>query len=100
MLLEGPSSSDYIKTSSQIWFSYLPNFKTFNIGFFGVNEASIAGLLHLRSTEEDPLIINKIKINLIGEETKGWEEPNSNNYFDPIGNFEEICNINLDLWES
>ncbi|CAI2183087.1 18442_t:CDS:1 [Funneliformis geosporum] len=97
--LNGPPSSDYITSSSKIWFSYLPKFKSFNVGFMGVNEASLGGILHLRSTEEHPLYINKIKIGFLGQETRGWSEP-YNIDFEMKSNLEKICDINVKLWTS
>src|SRR5687768_9156121 len=94
-----PSPSDYIKSSSKIWFSYLPKFKSFNIGFLGVNEASIGGVLHLHSTVEQEFEVNRIKIQFIGEETKGWVEP-KNSDFENKGNFEKISKISVDIWKS
>ncbi|CAG8451102.1 9176_t:CDS:2 [Funneliformis caledonium] len=64
-----------------------------------VNEASLGGVIHLRTTEEHPFYISKINIRFLGQKTRGWSEP-YNNDFEIKRNFEKICDINVNLWTS
>ncbi|CAG8488374.1 3364_t:CDS:2 [Funneliformis mosseae] len=83
----------------QYGFHICRNSNSFNIGFMGMNEASLGAVIHLRTTEEHPFYISKINIRFLGQKTRGWSEP-YNNDFEIKRNFEKICDINVNLWTS
>ncbi|RHZ54317.1 hypothetical protein Glove_428g47 [Diversispora epigaea] len=58
----------YKKYSSKFSFCYIPGHSQFQVGYLGITESSVSGILDLHFPSDDPVYAKQIFVTLIGEE--------------------------------
>ncbi|RIA93862.1 hypothetical protein C1645_761472, partial [Glomus cerebriforme] len=61
-------TTPYSKYSKKVFFEYTPGNTSFQLGYLGVNNSTIEGILRLKYTEDKPIFAKKIVLSFTGKE--------------------------------